>query len=52
LVIASVAVPNLLRSNVNRNEAFAIAALKNISSAQAQFQASGIADPDGDGQGR
>lgn len=52
LVIAGVAVPNLLRSNLNRNEAFAIAALKNISSAQAQFQASGIADPDGDGQGR
>ncbi|MEY4830039.1 MAG: hypothetical protein RLZZ562_1835, partial [Planctomycetota bacterium] len=52
LAIASIAVPNLLRSNLNRNEAFAIAALKNISSAQAQFQASGIADPDGDGQGR
>ena len=52
LVIAGIAVPNLLRSNLNRNEAFAIAALKNISSAQAQFQASGIADPDGDGQGR
>jgi hypothetical protein len=51
-VIGIIAVPNLLRSNLNRNEAFAIAALKNISSAQAQLQASGIADPEGNGQGR
>jgi hypothetical protein len=52
VVIASIAVPNLLSANLNRNEAFAIAALKNISSAQSQFQASGIADPEGNGQGR
>ena len=50
--IASIAVPNLLSANLNRNEAFAIASLSNLSSAQAQFQASGFADPEGNGQGR
>ena len=52
VAIASTAVPNLLGANLNRNESAAIASLKNISSAQAQLQASGIADPEGNGQGR
>ncbi len=39
-IIASIAIPNLLSARLNANESAAIATLKNISSAQAQCQAS------------
>ena len=48
---AGLAVPNLLRSNLNANESAAIATLKNISSAQSQCQASGVIDVDGNESG-
>lgn len=47
----AMAIPNWLASNRNANESAAIATMKNLSSAQAQMQASGIDDPDGNGQG-
>jgi type IV pilus assembly protein PilA len=50
-IIASIAIPNLLSARLNANESSAIATLKNISSAQAQCQASGIIDANGNGQG-
>ena len=43
-IIASIAIPNLLAARLNANESAAIATLKNISSAQAQCQASGAID--------
>lgn len=46
------ALPSWLFANCNANESAAIAMLKNLSSAQAQIHASGLADPDGNGQGR
>lgn len=48
---AGIAVPHWRRRNLNANESAAIAAMKNISSAQAQMQASGIIDADGNGAG-
>jgi type IV pilus assembly protein PilA len=50
-IIASIAIPNLLSARLNANESSAIATLKNISSAQAQCQASGIIDVNGNGSG-
>lgn len=50
-IIASIAIPNLLAARLNANESAAIATLKNISSAQAQCQASGVIDVDANGQG-
>ena len=50
-IIAAIAIPNLLSARLNANETAAIATLRNISSAQAQFQATGKADVDGDGAG-
>ena len=50
-IIASIAIPNLLSARLNANESAAIATLKNISSAQAQCQASGIIDANGNGAG-
>ena len=50
-IIASIAIPNLLSARLNANESSAVATLKNISSAQAQCQASGIIDGNGNGQG-
>ena len=46
------ALPSYLSSVLNRNESYAIASLKNISSAQAQMQASGVADGNRNDQGR
>lgn len=45
------ALPVIERSDPNTNESFAIAALKNISSAQAQMQASGLIDCNANDQG-
>ena len=50
-IIASIAIPNLLSARLNANESAAIATLKNISSGQAQCQASSIIDVNTNGQG-
>jgi prepilin-type N-terminal cleavage/methylation domain-containing protein len=50
-IIAAIAIPNLLSARLNANETAAVATLRNISSAQAQFQASSHADVDNDGTG-
>ena len=50
-IIAAIAIPNLLSARLNANETSAIATLRNISSAQAQFQAAAKADLDNDGAG-
>jgi prepilin-type N-terminal cleavage/methylation domain-containing protein len=50
-IIAAIAIPNLLSARLNANETAAIATLRNISSAQAQFQATAKADVDKDGTG-
>ena len=43
-IIAAIAIPNLLSARLNANETAAVATLRNISSAQAQFQATAKAD--------
>lgn len=50
-IIAAIAIPNLLSARLNANETAAVATLRNISSAQAQFQATAKADLDNDGTG-
>jgi len=50
-IIASIAIPNLLSSRLQANEAAAIATLKNISSAQVQCQASAAVDVNTNGAG-
>jgi len=49
--IASIAIPNLLGARVTANEATAVATLRTIATAQAQFQASVRVDTDEDGVG-
>src|SRR5262245_14869357 len=50
-IIAAIAIPNLLAARLSANETAAIATLRNITSAQAQFQQSAKADEDNDGTG-
>ena len=50
-VIATIAIPNLLSARLNANETSAIATLRSISSAQAQFQASAKCDVNDNGTG-
>jgi len=50
-IIASIAIPNLLSARLNANESAAIATLKNVTSAQAQVQASGAIDANNNGAG-
>ena len=50
-IIAAIAIPNLLSARLNANETSAISTLRNISSSQAQFQASAKCDVDNDGSG-
>ena len=50
-IIAAIAIPNLLAARLSANETAAIATLRNVISAQAQFQQSGKADTDADGTG-
>jgi len=50
-IIAAIAIPNLLSARLNANETSAISTLRNISSSQAQFQASAKCDVDNDGGG-
>ncbi len=47
-IIAAIALPQLLRNRMSGNEAAAIGALRTITSAEVQFQASGFADLDAD----
>ena len=50
-IIASIAIPNLMAARIQANESAAIATLKAILSAQAQCQASGQIDLNGNGAG-
>jgi type II secretory pathway pseudopilin PulG len=50
-MVSSIAIPKLMTARNSANEAAAIATLRSIASAQAQFQAVGIVDSDGDGVG-
>jgi prepilin-type N-terminal cleavage/methylation domain-containing protein len=50
-IIAAIAIPNLLAARLSANETAAIATLRNIISAQAQFQQGAKADTDADGTG-
>jgi len=50
-IIAAIAIPNLLSARLNANETSAISTLRNVSSSQAQFQASAKDDVDNDGTG-
>jgi type II secretory pathway pseudopilin PulG len=50
-IVASIAIPKLMSARLQANDSAALATLRNISSAQAQTQASGIIDVDGDGSG-
>jgi len=50
-IIAAIAIPNLLSARLNANETAAIATLRTISTAQAQFQQRAKADVDNDGVG-
>lgn len=45
-IIASIAIPNLMSSRMSANEAAAIATLRNLHSAQDQYQAMGVTDQD------
>jgi prepilin-type N-terminal cleavage/methylation domain-containing protein len=50
-VIAAIAIPNLLSARIGSNETAAIATLRELISAQSQFQARALADGDNDGIG-
>src|SRR5437667_11109836 len=50
-IFAAIAIPNLLAARLSANETAAIATLRNIISAQAQFQQGAKADTDSDGTG-
>lgn len=50
-IIASIAIPNLMRARLSSNETSAVSALRAISSAQHSFQGSTAADTDSDGIG-
>jgi len=50
-ILASLIIPNLIGARVTSNEAAALATLRSIASAQAQFQASSRVDTDEDGVG-
>jgi len=50
-IIAAIAIPNLLSARLNSNETAAIATLRNIISAEAQFQTTSRADANNNGVG-
>lgn len=50
-ILAGLAIPSLISARLSANESAAVSTLRNISSAQAQFQASSKADVDLDGTG-
>ena len=50
-IIAAIAIPNLLAARLSANETSAISTMRNLTSCEAQFQASAKADVDSDGTG-
>jgi prepilin-type N-terminal cleavage/methylation domain-containing protein len=50
-ILAAIAVPNLIAARIQANESAAIAVLRSVSTAQAQFQRSAYCDEDQDGLG-
>jgi len=50
-IIAAIAIPNLLAARLNSNETAAIATLRNVISAQSQFQSTARADENNNGVG-
>ncbi len=50
-ILTAIAIPSLISSRISANETSAIATLRNIASAQVQFQATAKVDVDGDGAG-
>jgi prepilin-type N-terminal cleavage/methylation domain-containing protein len=50
-VLVAIAVPNLVAARIQANESAAIAVLRSVTTAQAQFQRSAYCDEDGDGLG-
>ncbi len=50
-ILAVIAVPNLLSARINANESAAIAVMRTVTTAEAQFQRAGYADEDHDGLG-
>jgi prepilin-type N-terminal cleavage/methylation domain-containing protein len=50
-IVAAIALPNLLSARLSANETGAIATLRELVSAQSQFQSRGVADMDRDGMG-
>ncbi|MHC4163168.1 MAG: DUF2950 family protein, partial [Planctomycetota bacterium] len=50
-IIAAIAIPNLLSARLSSNEAAAVATLRNIISAQSQFQVTARADENSNGVG-
>lgn len=51
VILASIAIPNLLSGKSTANQTAAVATLRNLITAQAQLQASGVIDVDRDGRG-
>jgi type IV pilus assembly protein PilA len=50
-IIASIAIPSLMRARMSANEGSAISSMRTLSSAQVSFQAGCYQDADGDGVG-
>jgi len=50
-IVAGIAIPNLLAARLRGNEIAAISVLRNLCTAQSQFQRAAAADEDGDGYG-
>ncbi|HQM49257.1 MAG TPA: prepilin-type N-terminal cleavage/methylation domain-containing protein [Candidatus Hydrogenedentes bacterium] len=50
-IIASIAIPSLMRARISANEGSAISSMRTLSSAQVSFQAGCYQDADGDGVG-
>jgi len=50
-MVAAIAIPKLMSARLSANEAAAIATLRMLSSAEAQFESAGVVDQDGDGYG-
>jgi prepilin-type N-terminal cleavage/methylation domain-containing protein len=50
-IVAAIAIPNLLSARMGANETAAIAILRTVATAEAQFQRAGYADENHDGQG-
>ena len=50
-IIASIAIPSLMRARISANEGYAISSMRTLSSAQISFQAGCYQDADGDGVG-